>query len=159
MSVYDGGLSANVVGMIAAHELGHFLGLTHTVEQDGSHDLIDDTAECLPQGTDLVCPEAGGGYLMHWQALGGSLLSDGQGRVLRAHPLIAPALGGALKFAPPPVDLVDLVQAATLPEGWCACCAAVGKPAPQAAEPRLREPGTRRPPTARGGRQRGASGP
>ena len=130
MSIYGGGLTPNVIGMIAAHELGHFLGLYHTVEQGGAHDFIDDTANCPPSGTNLICPTAGGGYLMHWQALGGTSLTNGQGHVARAHPLMRPGAGGLPKFLPAPIDLVDVVLATSLPEGWCGCCAQAGKPDP-----------------------------
>jgi hypothetical protein len=39
--------SADVVGQILAHEIGHALGLFHTTEMAGvAHDPLDDTAEC-----------------------------------------------------------------------------------------------------------------
>ena len=121
MSIYDGGLSANVIGMIAAHEIGHFCGLYHTVEQTGSHDFIDDTLECPANGTNGTCTSPGGGYLMHWQAVGGSTLTNGQGLVVRAHPLLRASAGGVAKFLPVPLDDIDLIQAQSLPPGWCGC--------------------------------------
>lgn len=130
MSVYSG-FSTGTVGLIAAHELGHFLGLYHTVEQTGQHDFIDDTAECLPSGTNAACAVSGGGYLMHWQALGNSDITDGQGRVLLSHPLMEPTPGGSAKprigrfgVAAPPLD------AWQLPRGWCGTCRDCG-PAPR----------------------------
>ena len=89
MSLYDGGYSTSFIGLVAAHEIGHFLGLYHTVEQDGSHDFVDDTAECPASGANAACPTAGGGYLMHWQAVGGSSITSGQTRVILGHPCVA----------------------------------------------------------------------
>lgn len=125
MSVYSG-FSTNTVGLIAAHEVGHFLGLYHTVEQSGSHDFIDDTAECLASGTNGACSVTGGGYLMHWQAVGGADISDGQGLVIRGHPLVDPNTSGStsskrsLAFVSVTDD--DLLDAWRLPSGWCGTC-------------------------------------
>ena len=124
MSVY-GGFSSNTIGLIAAHELGHFLGLYHTAEQNGDNDFIDDTLECPATGTDEVCSVAGGGYLMHWQAVGGSDLTDGQGQVLRGHPHIDVAAEGSTKprmARPAPLDATSLAEILALPEGWCGTC-------------------------------------
>ena len=123
MSVYDG-FSTSTIGLIAAHEIGHFLGLYHTVEEDGTHDFIDDTLECPATGSDAACPTPGGSYLMHWQALGGSTITTSQGRVLRGHPLVDAAPGGALPSKPllllPDADPAELLS---LPHGWCGTCA------------------------------------
>jgi hypothetical protein len=44
-------------GILAAHELGHFLGLRHTTELDGTADPIGDTPVC-PSETPLQnCPD------------------------------------------------------------------------------------------------------
>jgi len=75
------------IGGVAAHEIGHYLGLYHTVEQDGTHDIIEDTVECPATGTNHDCRTRGGGLLMHWEYFGAELLTPGQGLVLRSHPI------------------------------------------------------------------------
>jgi hypothetical protein len=79
--------NARTIGAIAAHETGHFLGLYHTVSSNGDFDIIDDTANCPVSGTDGICSVTGGNLLMHWEYRGGTLITPGQGLVLRAHPV------------------------------------------------------------------------
>jgi len=68
-----------LVGHSLAHELGHFLGLRHTMEANGfSEDPISDTGASNRQN------------LMFTQT-GGNEISAGQRRVLLANPLILPA--------------------------------------------------------------------
>ncbi len=114
---YTFGTVANRAQVIA-HEICHYLGLLHTTESDGSHDLISDTAECPATGTNAACPTPGGGYLMHWQFIAADpLLSPAQGRILLVHPHVgelASALARAPAPAPPGIP-------PPLPEGWCGC--------------------------------------
>lgn len=128
MSVYPG-LSTYTIGLVAAHEIGHFTGLYHSVEQDGTHDFVLDTPECPANTTSASCPTLGGGLLMHWRAEGGTNLTPGQGLVLRAHPLLAPRRGGVGKPTPGLPGLAELVEALDLPAGWCATCRPA-RPAP-----------------------------
>ncbi|MGQ0614784.1 MAG: choice-of-anchor D domain-containing protein [Planctomycetaceae bacterium] len=119
---YDAG-SVATLGYVAAHEIGHYLGLHHTVEQNGVHDFIDDTANCPASGTNSTCATAGNSYMMHWQVLGvDPVVTAGQGRVLHAHPLVGPpsSLSAlALRAPPEPLGPID-----PLPPGWCRCPAA-----------------------------------
>lgn len=122
MSVYSG-YSSTTIGLIATHEMGHYLGLYHPVEQDGSHDFIDDTPECPPTGTNAECPTPGAGLLMHWLALGGTIITDGQALVIRGHPHMEPYEGGARAFGKPRfLDPADTAEFRSLPEGWCGTC-------------------------------------
>lgn len=127
MSLYDGGYSASFVGLVAAHEIGHFLGLYHTVEQDGSHDFVDDTAECPASGTNAACPTAGGGYLMHWQAVGGSTITSGQTRVILGHPCVAADVPAPSALRAAMLDRRAAADEALRLEGraaaWCGTCA------------------------------------
>jgi hypothetical protein len=114
---------AAAVGQVTAHEIGHYLGLYHTAESDGSHDIIADTLECPGQ-----CSSASGGYLMHWQYAGASIpiITDGQAHVILAHPLVDPAsaLSGLSALAQRRAPAEAWVE---LPGGFCATCAAAGK--------------------------------
>ncbi|MCA9314723.1 MAG: hypothetical protein H6806_09440 [Planctomycetes bacterium] len=129
------GASAEVLGLVAAHEICHYLGLYHTVEANGVHDFIDDTLDCPASGTDATCPEEGNLYLMHWVATGGARLSEGQGFVLRRHPCIDPGVPGLSKArlgAPPPaLDAAGFMEALGLGPHWCGTCASTlpGDPA------------------------------
>ncbi|MHC4222919.1 MAG: hypothetical protein ACYSUN_02925, partial [Planctomycetota bacterium] len=89
------GSSAFTVGSTAAHEAGHFLGLMHTVEENGIFfDIIEDTLECPAYGTNAICTEEGANYLLHWADLGpeGTLLTPGQRRVMLRQMHVTPGL-------------------------------------------------------------------
>jgi hypothetical protein len=75
---------SDALGKVAAHELGHYLGLFHTVEKDGtSFDPIEDTAQ-----DDTA-------NLMYWAFTGVSALSPGQQFVMLRHPSVwlSPSIG------------------------------------------------------------------
>jgi hypothetical protein len=123
MSVYEG-FSTSIISLVAAHEIGHYLGLWHTVEAAGSHDFIDDTLECPANGAGGPCTVGGGGYLMHWQAVGGTTISAGQGTVIRGHPSMAPPATTSTKRLAAPAQLsFDTGELLSLPSDWCATCA------------------------------------
>lgn len=86
-----GSLDLAGLAVTCTHEIGHYLGLYHTSERDGQlHDPIPDTPEC---GANAVCSDADN--VMFWT--GGAsrhVLSEGQGMVLRRHPLSAASQNG-----------------------------------------------------------------
>ena len=126
---YDFG-STDESGYVTAHEIGHFLGLLHTTEQNGLHDLIDDTLECPPTGTDATCPTEGNDNLMHWLVLSvDPVITDGQALVVLGHPLVGPVPTShqLTAYSPPPSFAApnSPLLVVALPEGWCGtkgCC-------------------------------------
>jgi hypothetical protein len=101
------GCGADSTAYIAAHEGGHYLGLFHTTEHDGSlFDPINDTPQC-PLSCDINGPQglvdgrdctdafgsttcAGASYLMFWlisnQSAG--VISPDEARIMRANPAV-----------------------------------------------------------------------
>jgi hypothetical protein len=82
--------SPELLGQVLAHEVGHYLGLFHTSESGGGrYDPLEDTPQCTPDQwrnfgscpdlTNLMFPFAGSGH---------SEVTDGQGSVLHANPLV-----------------------------------------------------------------------
>lgn len=88
-SATTGALDTDGLGTTAAHEIGHYLGLYHTSERDGSeHDPVGDTPECA--GGDVACADASN--VMFWTGGGGrNKLTAGQGAIMRRHPLVMAA--------------------------------------------------------------------
>jgi len=81
----DGGnqLSANIL----AHELGHFLGLYHTSEQDGDNfDPLDDTPECEDMSSMTGC-EDWGNLMFPGADVGNNELTLDQSFVIGVNPL------------------------------------------------------------------------
>ena len=79
------------LGRTLAHEIGHFLGLFHTSEQDGRvFDPLPDTPECPTEmaAGDVLQPEdcegAGNDNLMFWAKSESSALTGDQQDILRA---------------------------------------------------------------------------
>ena len=73
---------------------------------------------------------------MHWQAVGGTTITDGQGMVIRGHPHMQPRVAGgtalvqsASAHAPTGLSFSDeeLSEFLSLPRGWCGTCAACRK--------------------------------
>jgi len=71
-------LCQNLFGEVAGHELGHTLGLFHSVEQSGDKDPLTDTAVDGQQN------------LMYWLENSGSHLSLQQSQVIRNDPKVQP---------------------------------------------------------------------
>lgn len=86
----DSTYAGDVWGLVISHEIGHFLGLWHTDENDGSlHDPIDDTPLCDKAGeilTPAACPVQSK-YLMFWSPKGGTVTA-GQSKVVRLSPAL-----------------------------------------------------------------------
>ncbi len=76
---------------MAAHAIGHWLGLYHTVEEDGTTlDPIADTPTCAcGRCPDPNQPCGAEKNLMYWDlAATGTALTSQQGAVMRSNPLV-----------------------------------------------------------------------
>ena len=82
---------ADQLAMVLVHEVGHFMGLFHTSEQDGSvNDPLPDTPECRASrdvnGDGMLlpteCAGAGADNIMFW-AGDGTVISDQQATIMR----------------------------------------------------------------------------
>ncbi|MDJ0974952.1 MAG: hypothetical protein QNJ98_10870 [Planctomycetota bacterium] len=122
VSLYFDG-QPGAIAAVVAHEICHYLGLWHTVDVDGTHDPITDTANCPVTGTSSECSVEGGDLLMHWQGNGGKTLTNGQGLVIRGHAFLEPpSTGGTALRAPakpwqPDAATIEFLR--SLGPGWC----------------------------------------
>jgi hypothetical protein len=89
-SLIGGRSSGYRLGLVVAHEIGHFLGLYHTTEANGRwFDPLDDTPRCSIESSDWArhqCPDRTN---LMWPIAGTdtSRLTRDQGWVLSNHPL------------------------------------------------------------------------
>lgn len=125
----DGFLDVTAMNETIAHEIGHYLGLYHTSEFDRLfHDPVPDTFECR----DIDCPDEFWFNLMTPGGTGRTLLTPGQGFVMRNHPLCI--AGGAPPDPPMECDLVcDAPYTCALIDNTASCalaCDPSGAPCP-----------------------------
>jgi hypothetical protein len=80
------------LGLTVAHEIGHFLALLHTVEDNGVFDIIEDTAQCPIGDVSEECPVIGNDNLLYPYDIGpqAANLTPGQGRVILRHAHVSP---------------------------------------------------------------------
>lgn len=106
--LYSGGgtLDADGLASSLAHEIGHFLGLYHTSERNGTkHDPIGDTPQC---DSEFSCTDDFRRNLMtssFWLQGGPpsfrNRFTEGQGDIMRGHPLCEPM---AVNVVLPPIE-------------------------------------------------------
>ena len=80
VATFELGGEEDFLGNVLAHELGHYLGLFHTTEQESLfHDTLDDTADDDPTN------------LMYWAYSEAQRdISESQAWVMRSHPMVSP---------------------------------------------------------------------
>ncbi|NJK89545.1 MAG: hypothetical protein HC923_09180 [Myxococcales bacterium] len=75
-------------GILVAHEIGHFLGLRHTTELDGTSDPIDDTPVCPGQTDVRDCPDYRNLMFPRFPLSTDLVLTPSQIAVIRNNPLL-----------------------------------------------------------------------
>lgn len=80
--------SGGDTGILAAHELGHFLGLRHTSELDGRWDLISDTPDCPPGVDEGSCPDRDNLMFPRFPLRPNLGLTSGQIDVVQRNPML-----------------------------------------------------------------------
>ncbi len=120
MSSYTG-FTEDETAYVAAHEVSHYLGLFHTVEESGAHDFIDDTLECDPFFTNSTCPDLGGNYLMNWFVLPltDPIISNAQSQIILGHAHVNPG-EPEQPFGPAPLTSQPLRLGPSVT--WCPHC-------------------------------------
>jgi hypothetical protein len=79
--------TSSVMGLLMAHELGHYLGLWHTTEPGGLvGDPISDTPQCAPGTAKTDCPDHTNLMFPYFSTTEALLLTPGQLGVVRASP-------------------------------------------------------------------------
>ncbi|MBI5497088.1 MAG: hypothetical protein HY904_18885 [Deltaproteobacteria bacterium] len=122
--------SGDATGILAAHELFHFMGLRHTTElSGGGRDPLSDTPEC-PRGTSLEsCPDYGNLMFPSFPLRGDLDVSAAQTAVLWhspwAHRVVRGACGGGMLFDVTGPDRA-ILEVASLPAGPAGCGAQAG---------------------------------
>ncbi len=102
----SGSLDADGLASSLTHEIGHFLGLYHTSERNGSdHDPISDTPECE---SEFTCTDEFRRNIMtssFWLQGGPpsfrNRFTEAQGKVMRGHPLCKPM---SVNVVAPPIE-------------------------------------------------------
>jgi hypothetical protein len=113
----DAGRGAEELGILSAHEVGHYLGLWHTSDRDNRLDTIGDTPTCANTSRN-DCPDRRNLMFPRVPTSGDVAVSAGQRQVVRASPLLyEPSYPDACGAGIPVTDLTAAHFASGTTEG------------------------------------------